>query len=65
MGANNTSYIAAPTTAVITTYPAAANSACGGGYVAIAGTNFTGSNFQMYAVDDFSSTSVLIEGTSY
>ena len=70
VGANNVSYLVAPTTAIITAYttPTTAtpyNSACGGGYVAIAATNFTGSNFQMYAVDDFTSTSILIEGTSY
>lgn len=70
VGANNVSYLVAPTTAVITTYttPTTAtpyNSACGGGYVAIAATNFTGSNFQMYAVDDFTSMPILIEGTSY
>ena len=42
-----------------------ANGSCGGGYEAFASTNFTGSNWQIYAVNDFSSSAVLISGTSY
>ena len=42
-----------------------ANGSCGGGYEAFASTNFTGSNWQIYAVNDYSSAPVLISGTSY
>ena len=65
VGANNTPYEVAPTGGVITAYPVPANGVCGAGYVAMAGTNFTGTNTQIYALDDFSSASVLILGTSY
>ncbi len=41
------------------------NSSCGGGYEAVAGTNFAGSNFQIYAVNDYSSSPILIAGTAY
>ena len=41
------------------------NGKCGGGYEAFAGTNFTGSNMQVYAVNDFNSTPALVAGTSY
>ena len=41
------------------------NGSCGGGYEAFAGTNFTGSNYQIYAVDDFTSTAALISGAAY
>ena len=44
---------------------AGTNGACGGGYEAFAGSNFTGLNWQIYAVDDFSSTPTLISGTAY
>ena len=44
---------------------AGTNGSCGGGYEAFAGSNFTGSNWQVYAVDDFSSTPTLISGTAY
>jgi hypothetical protein len=71
VGANSGPYEVAPTTGTTAstyTQPTVAtpyNSACGAGYVAIAATNFTGSNPQMYAVDDFTSTATLITGTSY
>ena len=42
-----------------------ANGTCGGGYAGIAATNFTGSNVQEYAVNDFTSKATLVEGTSY
>jgi prepilin-type N-terminal cleavage/methylation domain-containing protein len=42
-----------------------ANGSCGGGYEAFASTNFTGSNWQIYAVNDYSSSPVLSSGTSY
>ena len=63
------SYEVAPTIAAITTYPkpstTTANGTCGPGYVALAGTNFTGTNLQVYAIDDYTSTEVLVAGTSY
>ena len=51
----------APT--VVSTANVEAN--CGGGYEAFAGTNFTGSNMQVYAVNDYNSTPTLVAGTSY
>ena len=42
-----------------------ANGSCGGGYEAFASTDFTGSNWQIYAVNDYSSAPILISGTSY
>ncbi len=65
VGANGGPYEVAPTIGHITAYATPTNGACGAGYVAIAATNFTGSNPQMYAVDDFTSTAILIVGTSY
>ncbi len=63
------SYEVAPTVAAITAYPtpstSTANGTCGPGYVALAGTNFTGTNLQVYAIDDYTSTEVLVAGTSY
>jgi hypothetical protein len=41
------------------------NGVCGGGYTTMAETNFTGSNEQLYAVNDFTSTSTLVSGTAY
>jgi hypothetical protein len=41
------------------------NGGCGGGFTAMAATNFTGSNLQNYAVNDFSTTSILVVGTAY
>ena len=41
------------------------NGGCGGGFTAMAATNFTGSNLQQYAVNDFSTTSILITGTAF
>ncbi len=41
------------------------NSACGSGFEAIAATNFTGSNLQEYAVNDYSSSPILINGSAY
>ena len=42
-----------------------ANGYCGGGYEAEAWTNLTGSNLQAYAVNDFSSSPVLVAGSAY
>ena len=44
---------------------AGSNGYCGGGYAAFAETNFTGANWQIYAVDDFSSSANLVSGTAY
>ena len=41
------------------------NGGCGGGFTAMAATNFTGSNLQQYAVNDFSTTPILITGTAF
>ena len=65
VGANTTPYEVAPTGGKITAYAAGANGKCGAGYLAMAGTNFTGTNLQIYAVDDFSSAATLITGTAY
>ena len=42
-----------------------ANGKCGSGYLATASTNFTGSNWQIYSVNDYSSTPILTSGTAY
>ena len=44
---------------------AGTNGVCGGGYAAFASTNFTGSNWQIYSVDDFSSSATLVSGAAY
>ena len=41
------------------------NGGCGGGYIAVAQSNFAGSNLQAYAVDDFTASAKLIQGVSY
>ncbi|MHB1681184.1 MAG: hypothetical protein ACYCTB_11890 [bacterium] len=41
------------------------NASCGGGFEAFAGTNFAGSNFQVYAVNDYTTTATLVSGTAY
>ena len=46
-------------------FTAGVNAACGGGYTVFAGTNFTGTNFQVYALNDYSSTPILISGAAY
>ena len=58
---------AASTAIPVSGKPAAtgANGACGPGYLATASTNFTGSNWQIYSVNDFSSTPILTSGTAY
>ena len=59
----------APTASAIalssTTWPTAANGHCGPGYTALAGTNFTGTNYQVFAVNDYTSSSATLEGTNY
>ena len=56
---------AAPASNQLISWAAPANVHCGGGYEAMAGANFTGTNYQVYAVNDYSSTPVLIEGKTY
>jgi type IV pilus assembly protein PilA len=56
---------AAPASNQSITWAAPANGTCGGGYQAMAGANFTGTNYQVYAVNDYSSTPVLVEGKTY
>ena len=41
------------------------NGSCGGGYEAIAASNFAGSNLQEYAVNDYSSSPILINGSAF
>ena len=41
------------------------NGACGGGYEATAASNFAGSNLQEYAVNDYSSSPILINGSAF
>ncbi len=53
------------TPALVSSWTAPANGACGASFVASAGTNFTGTNMQIYAVNDYSSTPLLVSGTSY
>ena len=56
---------AVPVVGTVIAQADATNAACNAGYLAQAETNFTGSNIQVYAVNDFSSTPILISGTAY
>ena len=56
---------AVPVVGTVITQADATNAVCNTGYLAQAETNFTGSNIQVYAVNDFSSTPSLIYGTAY
>ena len=49
----------------ITTMPTATDGYCGGGFTAVAGTNFAGSNPQIYAINDYSTTPTLTLGHSF
>ncbi|MHB1665728.1 MAG: type IV pilin protein [bacterium] len=49
----------------IITMPAAADGVCGGGLTAVAGANFAGSNAQIYAINDYSTTPTLTLGHSF
>lgn len=49
----------------INTMDAGTDGTCGPGYVAEAGTDFSGSNPQIYAVNDYSSTPALVFGHSF
>lgn len=41
------------------------NGSCGGGFEAVASSNFGGSNWQIYAVNNFTTAPTLISGTAY
>ena len=41
------------------------NNICGAGFTAAAMANFTGTNLQVYAINDYSSSPALLVGTSY
>ena len=56
---------AVPASLTTPTFAPGVNGTCGGGYEAEAWTNLTGSNLQAYAVNDFTSSPVLVAGTSY
>ena len=47
------------------TWAAPTNGYCGASFEAEAGTNFTGTNMQVYAVNDYSSKPALIAGVTY
>jgi prepilin-type N-terminal cleavage/methylation domain-containing protein len=47
------------------TLPTIADAGCGAGFQANAWTNFTGSNPQMFAVNDYTTRATLIAGTAY
>ncbi len=58
-----TASAAVPKAQTVWTIPA--NGACGASFVASAGTNFTGTNMQIYAVNDYTSTPSLVAGKPY
>ncbi|MHB1698494.1 MAG: prepilin-type N-terminal cleavage/methylation domain-containing protein [bacterium] len=55
----------APPVAGAITWAAPTNGICGASYEAEAGTNFTSTNYQVYAINDYSSNPILVSGTSY
>jgi len=60
-----TANTAVPVSLTTPTWTAPTNAACGGGFEAQAWSNFSGSNLQVYAVNDFTSTPTLVAGTAY
>jgi type IV pilus assembly protein PilA len=50
---------------ITTMAPSGKNGHCGGGLVALAGTDFAGSNPQIYAINDYSTTPTLVVGHSF
>ena len=54
-----------PVVGTVITQADATNGGCGTGYLAEAETNFATTNIQVYAVNDFSSTPMIVSGTSY
>ena len=62
---STTASTAVPASGVTAFAAAGANGKCGAGYEALAGSNFTGTNLQVYAVNDYTSTETLVGGSSY
>jgi len=62
---NATANTAVPSSLTTFATPTSANGNCGAGFTANAWTNFTGSNAQMYAVNDYTTSATLISGKSY
>jgi prepilin-type N-terminal cleavage/methylation domain-containing protein len=78
---NSTASLSGPTAVTSPTWPLAyaatsvkggavvgtanVNGSCGGGFEAFAGSNFTGGNLQIYAVDDYTRTATLITGAAF
>ncbi|MGC8555370.1 MAG: prepilin-type N-terminal cleavage/methylation domain-containing protein [Candidatus Acidulodesulfobacterium sp.] len=56
---------AVPVVGTVITQAEATDAICNTGYLAQAESNFTGSNVQVYAVNDFSSTPTPVYGTAY
>ena len=54
-----------PVVGIVITQANATDAACGTGYLAQAESNFATNNVQVYAVNDFTSTAILVMGTSY
>ena len=64
-GVTATASTAVPVSLTTPTWAAPTNGTCGGGFEAQAWSNFSGSNLQVYAVNDFTSTPTLVFGTAY
>ena len=56
---------APPVIGTFTAPTAPTDGKCGGGYIAMAVTNFTGSNAQVYEVNDYTSSPILVMGAAY
>jgi prepilin-type N-terminal cleavage/methylation domain-containing protein len=54
-----------PVSSTNSPWVAPANAVCGPGYTALAEANFTGSNLQAFAVNDYTTKATLITGTAY
>ena len=66
VNSSKTANTAVPAAITGTTAPTApADDSCGPGYEAEAWTNFTGSNLQVFAVNDYTTTATLIQGKAY
>ena len=66
VNSSTTANTAVPAATGATTAPTVpTDDSCGAGYEAEAWTNFTGSNLQVFAVNDYTTTATLIQGTAY
>ncbi|MHB1681148.1 MAG: type IV pilin protein [bacterium] len=63
--ANQAANTAIPAAIITAPTLTTANGICGSGYEAAAVSNFTGSNLQVFAVNDYTSSSAIVMGTSY